>query len=75
MGKQNNGKHPTDQEQSNMNQVDALMRQAVSEGVFPGAVLLVSKEDAIVCHNAVSYTHLTLPTTRQRCSSRWGPGA
>ena len=41
-----------------MNQVDALMRQAVSEGVFPGAVLLVSKEDAIVCHNAYGLADL-----------------
>ena len=23
---------------------------------------------------SVSYTHLTLPTTRQRCRSRWGAG-
>jgi len=58
MGKQNNGQHPTDKEQPNMTQVDALMRQAVSEGVFPGAVLLVSKEGSIVCHNAYGLADL-----------------
>ena len=41
-----------------MNQVDALMQQAVSEGVFPGAVLLVSKEDSIICHNAYGLADL-----------------
>ena len=34
------------------------MQRAVSEGVFPGAVLLVSKEDAIVCHNAYGFADL-----------------
>jgi CubicO group peptidase (beta-lactamase class C family) len=58
MGKQNSGQQPTNREQPNMNQVDALMRQAISEGVFPGAVLLVSEEDAIVCHNAYGLADL-----------------
>ena len=26
-----------------------------------------------VCEEAVSYTHLTLPTTARRCRSRWSP--
>ena len=28
---------------------------------------------AIICFIAVSYTHLTLPTIRHRCRSRWSP--
>jgi CubicO group peptidase (beta-lactamase class C family) len=35
-----------------LNPVDDLMRQAVFEHVFPGAVLLVSREDSIVWHRA-----------------------
>ena len=58
MGRQNNGQQPRDKEQPNMNQVDTLMQQAVSEGVFPGAVLLVSKEGSIVCHNAYGFANL-----------------
>jgi CubicO group peptidase (beta-lactamase class C family) len=58
MGNQNNGQQPTVKEQPNMNQVDVLMGQAISEGVFPGAVLLVSKEDSIVCHNAYGLADL-----------------
>ena len=29
--------------------------------------------DCRTVDDAVSYTHLTLPTTRQRCRSRWSP--
>jgi len=58
MGRQNNGQLPTDNEQPNMNQVDALMRQAVSERVFPGAVLLVSRKGSIVCHCAYGFADL-----------------
>ena len=58
MGKQNTGQHPTGKEQPNMAGVDALMRQAVSKRVFPGAVLLVSKEGSIVCHNAYGFADL-----------------
>ena len=29
--------------------------------------------DLVVGHAAVSYTHLTLPTTSRRCRSRWWP--
>jgi CubicO group peptidase (beta-lactamase class C family) len=58
MGKPNNGQQPRNKEQPNMKQVDVLMRQAISEGVFPGAVLLVSKEGSIVCHNAYGMADL-----------------
>ena len=38
------------------------------------AVLAVWQGGAIVrCHDAVSYTHLTLPTTLCMCISRWAP--
>jgi len=58
MGKQNNGQHSTDKEKPNLNRVDSLMRQAVSERVFPGAVLLVSREGSIVWHNAYGFADL-----------------
>ena len=31
-------------------------------------------EKRYISYMPVSYTHLTLPTTRQRCRSRWWPG-
>ncbi|MBW2568520.1 MAG: beta-lactamase family protein [Deltaproteobacteria bacterium] len=40
-----------------MNQVDNLMRLAISDKVFPGAVLLVSKEDSIVFFEAYGYAN------------------
>ena len=58
MGKHNNVQHPTDQEKPDMARVNALMHRAVSEGVFPGAVLLVSKEDSIVYHKAYGFADL-----------------
>ena len=58
MGKKNNGQHTTDNKQPNVNQVDALMRQAVSDHVFPGAVLLVSKEGSIGWHHAYGVADL-----------------
>lgn len=58
MGKQNNGQHPTGKEQPNMAGTDALMRQAIVENVFPGAVLLVSNAGSIVCHNAYGFADL-----------------
>ena len=58
MGKLNKGQSLTGKVQPNMNQVDSLMRKAVSDRVFPGAVLLVSKEDSIVCHNAYGIANL-----------------
>ncbi len=38
-----------------MARVDALMRKAVTEGMFPGAVLLVSRENNIACHSAYGF--------------------
>ena len=58
MGRHPNGRQPTDKEQPNLHQVDTLMRQAVSEGVFPGAVLLVSKKGSIVHHTAYGFADL-----------------
>ena len=47
-----NGQHPTDHKQPGMSRVDTLMQQAVTDRVFPGAVLLVSKEGSVVLHKA-----------------------
>ena len=58
MGKPNNEQHPTDRVHPSMARVDVLMRQAVSDGVFPGAVLLVSRGGSIVCHNAYGFADL-----------------
>ena len=48
-----------------MEKVKELMRQALDEGVFPGAVLLVSKNDQCVFHQAFGYRDLIakLPMT------------
>ena len=43
--------------------VDELMRSAVAEGVFPGAVLLISRDGRILCHQAYGLTNLE---TRRR---------
>ena len=37
------------------------------------AVIRVYLEEHKVEVKAVSYTHLTLPTTRHQCRSRWSP--
>jgi CubicO group peptidase (beta-lactamase class C family) len=58
MDKPNKEQHPMDSVPPNMARVDALMRQAVFDGVFPGAVLLVSREGSIVCHNAYGFADL-----------------
>ena len=57
-------------------EADLSDRAAVDQLV---GTLLESGPFDMVIHNAgisatgpVSYTHLTLPTTRQRCRSRWG---
>ncbi len=47
-----------DKEQSNMNQIDSLMQLAVSDHVFPGAVLLVSRNGSIILHNAYGFADL-----------------
>ncbi|MGD8290930.1 MAG: serine hydrolase [Desulfobacterales bacterium] len=52
MGNQSKGQQTTAKRQPDMTPVDALMREAVSDGVFPGAVLLASREDGIVWHRA-----------------------
>jgi CubicO group peptidase (beta-lactamase class C family) len=41
-----------------MRQVDLLMRQAISEKVFPGAVLLVSKENSILFFEAYGHANI-----------------
>ena len=45
MNRPNNG-------QLGMNPVEKLMQQAIADTVFPGAVLLVSREDSVVFHKA-----------------------
>jgi len=41
-----------------MKHVDKLMKEALSENVFPGSVLLIAKEDTILFHNAYGYADL-----------------
>jgi CubicO group peptidase (beta-lactamase class C family) len=41
-----------------MIQIEQLMQQAVADGVFPGAVLLVSKNSRCVFHDAVGFRNL-----------------
>jgi CubicO group peptidase (beta-lactamase class C family) len=41
-----------------MNQVEQLMRKAVAENIFPGAVLLISRNGNPVYHNAFGYRDL-----------------
>lgn len=41
-----------------MKQVDTLMRQAISDKVFPGGVLLVSRDHRIVLHRAYGFADL-----------------
>lgn len=45
-----------------MKNVDNRMRQALSDSVFPGAVLLVAKDDSLLFHEA--YGHANLLTNR-----------
>ena len=52
MGQKNNEHHTTDNQPVDICSVDALMQQAVTEHVFPGAVLLVSRNGSILLHNA-----------------------
>ena len=44
-------------------------------GDEPRDIVFASGKAFITTAHPVSYTHLTLPTTRQRCRSRGGPGA
>ena len=41
-----------------MRQVDTLMRQGLSDKVFPGAVLLISREDSILFIKAYGYANI-----------------
>ncbi len=41
-----------------MNKIDAVMQQGLSDRVFPGAVLLVSQNDAVVYHRAFGVANL-----------------
>ena len=52
MDQQNNG-------QPVMNQVEKLMQQAIAGNVFPGAVLLVSRESSVVFHKAYGVADLS----------------
>ena len=45
-----------------MEAVDKLMRQAIGDKVFPGGVLLVSKEGEILFHEAYGVAHLSSRT-------------
>ena len=47
---------------SKMKKVDKLMRQAVAEKIFPGGVLLVSKDGKILFFNAYGVAHLSSRT-------------
>ena len=38
-----------------------------------GAAIMKAVQEGKLSLNAVSYTHLTLPTTLVRCRSRWSP--
>jgi len=55
---QNNGQHTTDNEPTDMKNVDALMQAAISDKVFPGAVLLVSKSGRINFFETYGYANL-----------------
>jgi len=48
-----------------MNQIDIFMKNAVSKGVFPGGVLLVSKNDAVIFKKAYGYANIFLKTPMQ----------
>jgi len=58
MGKQNNGQGTADSRQPGMSRVHTLMQKALADNVFPGAVLLVSRENALVFHQAYGVTDL-----------------
>ena len=58
MGQQNHGQHTTDNGQPGMNNVNNLMQQAVTNKVFPGAVLLVCRKSSVVFHRAYGVADL-----------------
>ncbi len=41
-----------------MEPVDQLMRQAISDDVFPGGVLLISKDGSVIFHSAYGYANI-----------------
>ena len=41
-----------------MEPVDQLMRQAISDDVFPGGVLLISKDGSVIFHTAYGYANI-----------------
>jgi CubicO group peptidase (beta-lactamase class C family) len=53
-----NAKLTTNHQYAEFKTVDHLMRQAVSEKVFPGAVLLVSQKNAILFFEAYGYANI-----------------
>jgi CubicO group peptidase (beta-lactamase class C family) len=59
MGRKTNGQHTTDHRQPGMSRVHTLMQQAVTNKVFPGAVLLVSRESSVVFHKAYGIADLS----------------
>jgi CubicO group peptidase (beta-lactamase class C family) len=58
MGQSKKGQSTTDNRPAAMQQVDALMQQAIAGKVFPGAVLLVSREKSPVFHKAYGMADL-----------------
>ena len=50
----------------NLQQVDALMRQAISDKVFPGAVLLVSQENSIRFFESYGHANIFTGTAMTR---------
>ena len=58
MGHKSNIESTMDNLQSSMIHVETLMQQALSEHVFPGAVLLVSRQGCLVFHKAYGFSDL-----------------
>ena len=59
MGQQINRQSAADSGQSGMEKVAKLMRQALTDTVFPGAVLLVSQKDTVLFHKAFGVADLS----------------
>ena len=53
-----------------MKEVAPIAAKIDKEASFPVNTIKLLGENGIM---AVSYTHLTLPTSIQRCRSRWSP--
>jgi CubicO group peptidase (beta-lactamase class C family) len=63
MALKSNEQPTTDNIQFGMRRVDTHMRQAASEKVFPGAVLLVSKSETTMLHSAYGFSNLVARRT------------